>query len=520
MSNLFDLLFSVFNSRLFQLCLLAAFFTPAVLFSAEQETVWKMENGVVTIEIESVVEGRIQQGHWEKVSDITGYSGSTALIFNGDGNMYRDPLVYDAPKPVNKLSYQIWVDEPGEYVVKIRNYHQQEDGDNDIWFSYNKTIYQKLWDHDAKQWTWSEARSYIGNYQPFPLRKGINRIDIVGRSKGFTLDKMVIFKAGTPKKEWASQDESRLLQLNSDNSSPTVPENLQVTGQSTGTIGLSWSPAVDNHYVYGYEIFKDDEYLTTVHETYYTVPSLDQNSAYKFNVRTVDVAGNRSEESKSVRAATREFSRDMDASLIFLNDIPVVDGQVDDLWKDAPAMQITNQIAGVIEPEGDLSGTVRGIWNKENLYLLAEIQDDHPVTESGKHDGVEFYLDLDNSKEHYWTLGDRGYRFSLSRPQQEGEFHVTTATIQRDKYVQGLQEARTISDTGYRIEIAIPWTTLGLQPEAGTLLGFDVLVNDYDEESGGLEGAKAWHGADKYAGESPAQLGTAMLLGTSNELSE
>jgi hypothetical protein len=315
---------------------------------------------------------------------------------------------------------------------------------------------------------------------------------------------------------WASQDESQLLQQKSDNSSPTAPGNLQVTGQSTGTVGLSWSPSTDNHYVYGYEIYQGDHYLTTVHETYYTVPSLDLNTEYEFAVRAVDVAGNRSNESISVRAATREFSPDKDAHFVFLDDAPVIDGVVDNLWQQAPAMQIENQTAGVIEPEGDLSGMFRGVWDMENLYLLADIQDDYPATESGKHDGVEFYLDLNNSKEHYWTLADRGYRFSLSRLQEEGEFHVTTAMIQRDKYVKGLQESRTILEDGYRIEIAIPWRTLGMNPEKGAVIGFDVLVNDYDEEAGGLEGAKAWHGADKYAGESPAELGAAMLTGTSH----
>jgi len=499
-------------SRFFQFFLLSAFLLPVILYSAEPVTVWKMEEGIIAIEIESVNEGTIQQGHWEIVSGITGYSGSTALKFNGEGNMYRDPLVYDAPKPVNKLSYQIWVDEPGEYVVKIRNYHEMEDGDNDIWFSFNKTIYQKLWDHDAKQWTWSEARSYIGNYQPFPLHKGINRIDIVGRSKGFTLDKMVIFKAGTPRDQWASREESPLLRMNGDKSAPTVPENLQSTGTSTGTIGLSWSASTDDHYVYGYKIYQNGEYQVTVHKTYYTVPSLVQNAEYEFTVRAVDIAGNESQESDPVVAATREFSLGQDAGFLFVKRAPTIDGKIDQIWQKAAAIHLKNQTAGVIEPEGDLAGEIKGVWDGENLYLLAEIEDDYPTTESGKHDGIEYYLDLDNSKDNFWTLNDRIYRFSLSRPQEDGEFHVTTAMIQRDKYVQGLQEARTVFEKGYRIEIAIPWKTLGFKPEAGTIIGFDVLANDYDEEAGGMEGSKAWHGADKYAGDSPARLGAAMLV--------
>lgn len=113
--------------------------------------VWKMENGVCIIEVESVLEGSDSIGFWEKFREIEGYTGQCAFRFAIPGNEYKDPLAPDAPQTQfpYKLRFRIKVENEGEYMVKIHNYHLLKDGDNDAWISINENLYEKIWDHDT-----------------------------------------------------------------------------------------------------------------------------------------------------------------------------------------------------------------------------------------------------------------------------------------------------------------------------------------------------------------------------------
>jgi|GEM_PF-3354727 len=464
--------------------------------------VWKVQDGLAMIEVESVQQGGPAEGYWEIIPDsIQGYSGETAFIWKGDGNMYKDPLVIDAPKTNGpyKLHYEIWVEHAGEYELRISNYHWQEDGDNDAWISINRAKYQKIWDHHTNEFTWSEAIANIAHYQPFPLHQGINTIDIVGRSKNWIIDRLIIYRKGTPDSVW--QDESvahaeLVAPQSSDREPPTMPQNLKAEGIGLAAVKLFWQAASDNFQVYEYEIFKNSEKIASSFDAHFVVPALVPDTQYSFSVRAKDFSGNVSEPSKTISIKTKAFSPDFGLEIQEASSAPDIDGEMDSVWQDVPSVALEKK-SGDIQSELDASASAKFLWDDDYLYAFFSVTDD--LLNTTAKDGVHLDLDLDNSKTDFYSIRDRRYYFTLDNDRVK-------EVISRDDYVEGVQQARRLDHEGYQMEMAIPWQTLGLQPQAGELIGIGVRLYDVDEGEE-PEAILAWKGL----GASPQKLGTAKL---------
>lgn len=80
---------------------------------------------------------------------------------------------------------------------------------------------------------------------------------------------------------------------------PTSPTGLEVILSSTEHVSMQWEPSEDNHQISHYEIFKNGTHFTHVFgsEFAYDWPEIGE---HRFNIRAVDVAGNKSELSDSV----------------------------------------------------------------------------------------------------------------------------------------------------------------------------------------------------------------------------
>jgi chitodextrinase/dienelactone hydrolase len=85
---------------------------------------------------------------------------------------------------------------------------------------------------------------------------------------------------------------------------PTAPTRLEYRGSNQYSVALRWSAASDNVGVRRYEIYVNDVRTFTTTSTSYTVRGLDSIQTYKFTVRAVDAAGNRSAPSAQLLART------------------------------------------------------------------------------------------------------------------------------------------------------------------------------------------------------------------------
>ena len=90
-----------------------------------------------------------------------------------------------------------------------------------------------------------------------------------------------------------------------DNEAPTIPENLMIVEVGANEVTLSWDASEDNISVFKYNIYVNEEIVTTSGTTTVTVSNLNENTEHTFSITAADVAGNTSERSEQISATTR-----------------------------------------------------------------------------------------------------------------------------------------------------------------------------------------------------------------------
>jgi len=187
---------------------------------------------------------------------------------------------------------------------------------------------------------------------------------------------------------------------------------------------------------------------------------------------------------------------------------PVIDGNPDDAWAGVPSHTIDHTAYAPVASEADLSAGFKAMYDKEALYLLVDVADDRLTSDSMEFwldDGVEVFIDADNSKSNVYGENDYQYHFDWdgSSPAVGETHHNKTA---------GVQYAFARTDDGYRLEAKLPWSTLGTTPAAGVKIGLDVQVND-DDDGGDRDTKRMWYAERDITWQNPQAFGTAELAG-------
>jgi chitodextrinase len=91
-----------------------------------------------------------------------------------------------------------------------------------------------------------------------------------------------------------------------DSTAPSVPANLAVTGTTSSSVSLSWSPSTDNVGVTGYRVYRDGSQVGTATGTSFTDTGLSAATRHTYAVAAYDAAGNVSAQSASVAATTSQ----------------------------------------------------------------------------------------------------------------------------------------------------------------------------------------------------------------------
>jgi hypothetical protein len=189
---------------------------------------------------------------------------------------------------------------------------------------------------------------------------------------------------------------------------------------------------------------------------------------------------------------------------------PVVDGLVDDLWLQMPAYSMDNVIVGAVFGDSDLFGTWRTMWDESNLYYLAEIVDEAKVFDSPQpydDDAVELYIDADNSKGSFYDgVDDFHYLFRWT----ESDLHFGNNSVQDASGVGFSIE--NIEGGGFTFEVSIPWSTLGVTPREGRVIGTEMQIDD-DDDGGARDGKRAWFALTDDCWRNPSLFGEARLVG-------
>jgi len=185
---------------------------------------------------------------------------------------------------------------------------------------------------------------------------------------------------------------------------------------------------------------------------------------------------------------------------------PVIDQGIESVWGIAPTRNISNVVLGSV-PAG-YGGQWRALYDNTNLYLLVQVNDATKINDSGGSwwldDVVEIFIDGDNSKgSAYDGVND----FQLGFRWNDATVHTGGNSVTR---TTGISYQIYATATGYNLEAAIPWATIGVTPAVGKPIGLDVQL-DNDDNGGDRDGQVASFATNTTAFQNPSVFGTVYL---------
>ncbi|MCA9125481.1 MAG: DUF2341 domain-containing protein [Planctomycetales bacterium] len=217
------------------------------------------------------------------------------------------------------------------------------------------------------------------------------------------------------------------------------------------------------------------------------------------------------------RNAVRDSTPDIGAYEFLSNQIAAasssitIDGTEDSQWSSVSSNSINHLIMGSVDNTSDLSGSWRSLWDANFLYVLVDVNDTNLKLDSANpsdDDSIELFIDPNYSHgTNYDGVDDYQLIFRLFDSVVHPGINSQTDTT-------GVDHASQTTAGGYVVEIAIPWTLLGVIPQGGTAIGIEVQIND-DDDGGFRDGKVAWQGTDDSAASSPSAFAAIQLAASS-----
>ncbi|MDQ0115472.1 endo-1,4-beta-xylanase [Paenibacillus harenae] len=173
---------------------------------------------------------------------------------------------------------------------------------------------------------------------------------------------------------------------------------------------------------------------------------------------------------------------------------PVIDGDIDGIWTCATALTTDRWVQGT----SGSSAKVRTLWDGNRLYVLAEVTDSLLTKRSAnvwEQDSVEIFLDQNNARTNPYDADDGQYRINFDNEQ----------SVSPGSSSGRLVSAAKLTDNGYIVEASIAWT--GTPPVAGSLIGFDVQVNNDQDDDGVRDSIAIWNDMTGMSWQNLSEIG-------------
>ncbi len=161
----------------------------------------------------------------------------------------------------------------------------------------------------------------------------------------------------------------------------------------------------------------------------------------------------------------------------------------------------------VLRPKSRNKVRFRAFWNKQNLYCAVTVWDKHFFAQIKSridkpllhlNDGIELYIDTGNEGKEKIDIND--YQFVIDirnetivfkgdlREALADTFAVPKDFGQNVLFYSAVRKYGTLNDnipdSVYTVEIAVPFTAIGVMPESNMKMLLDVCVNDVDYSVG------------------------------------
>jgi len=170
---------------------------------------------------------------------------------------------------------------------------------------------------------------------------------------------------------------------------------------------------------------------------------------------------------------------------------PVIDGVMEADWKALPEITGNKYISTVYDPSKqidfiDARFSFRTGWDDQNIYLFVSVIDDmyYDLTANHTSDGLELFFDADNSKtfEAYDQVDDVQLRINHA-DLTPADIDISGGTRAPANVTKDNIDFVVVDTAiGYDMEIAIPLADLAIPAANGHVFGFDLFLNDADED--------------------------------------
>ncbi|WP_435922131.1 S-layer homology domain-containing protein [Paenibacillus sp. DYY-L-2] len=171
---------------------------------------------------------------------------------------------------------------------------------------------------------------------------------------------------------------------------------------------------------------------------------------------------------------------------------PVIDGAFDEsFWSLSETLDV---------PLGDglVSPARLGLlWDNQYLYVGMELKDDRLISEAPgywfQQDSVSLFFDPTLHGSAPFLSGDMQAGFVYKPDSATPDFHFGAALDNhRDKDEKQILRAIRTTGEGWSLEVAVPWSMLGMSPVQQKRLGFEATATDRYGEDAAQERTNAW----------------------------
>ncbi len=154
---------------------------------------------------------------------------------------------------------------------------------------------------------------------------------------------------------------------------------------------------------------------------------------------------------------------------------PAVDGLLDErVWGHAPWSEPFTDIEADLRPQPLFETRMRMLWDDEALYIAARLEEPHVWATITQHDAViyhdndfEVFLDPSGRGHHYVELEvnplNTTWDLLLTHPYRSGGMPISGwefEGLRTAVHVDGSFNDSRDTDTGWNVEIAIPWNSM------------------------------------------------------------
>jgi endo-1,4-beta-xylanase len=173
---------------------------------------------------------------------------------------------------------------------------------------------------------------------------------------------------------------------------------------------------------------------------------------------------------------------------------PIIDGVEDAVW--ARAAEITTDVW--VEGTSGATATVKILWDDDNLYVFATVNDSLLSKASSnpwEQDSIEIFVDQNNAKTTSYQPDDGQYRVNYDNE----------VSFRGGASADWLVSATRIISGGYVVEAAV--TLYDIEPQIGTVIGFDFQVNDDEDGDGARDSVVTWKDPTGQSYQNTSRLG-------------